>query len=66
MKRRAARHLVGAVRAVALRSAPERRTNLLTARPISRFHLLEDEDQEKDDQDESDYPTTDVHLAPPI
>jgi hypothetical protein len=38
---------------------------LLTARPMSRFFLLEDEDQEKDDQDESDYPTTYVHRAPP-
>jgi hypothetical protein len=39
---------------------------LLTARPMSRFFLLEDEDQEKDDQDESDYPTTYVHRAPPL
>jgi hypothetical protein len=38
---------------------------LLTARPMGRFFLLEDEDQEKDDQDESDYPTTYVHRAPP-
>jgi hypothetical protein len=39
---------------------------LLTAWPMSRFFLLEDEDQEKDDQDESDYPTAYVHRAPPL
>src|SRR5918995_3921455 len=32
---------------------------------MSRFFLLEDEDQEKDDQDDNDYPTTYVHRAPP-
>ena len=39
---------------------------LLNAQPMSRSFLLEDEDQKKDDQDESDYPTTYVHRAPPL